>query len=511
MAQSISADAFPGTPIGLDTATGQRKAGSAAAPAQRFEKRPICVDLDGTLVNTDTLVEGLLGILSSRPKPSQLLGLMTSNRALLKRRVAELSGCAPDLLPYNVALISYLQKKRQEGHRLVLATAADASIAKAIADHLGLFDEIICSDGMRNLKGIAKAAALVERFGYKGFDYIGNASSDLPVWRAAADAVTVNAPRGVGRELRELGKPPLAFETRASLVSALIRAMRPHQWSKNLLVFVPMITAHALTESRAWIGAITLFFSLSATASALYIINDALDLASDRRHPRKRYRPLACGALPISIAVAAAIVLALTGATLAWLCGGFLLVLAYAALSLSYSLVFKRYPLVDVFLLAALYTIRVLAGGVVTEHNATTWLVAFSGFTFLSLALVKRAEELLAIERASEKRGNVRRGYRPGDGPLLQMFGCASAFASSIVLALFVSSNSALQQYRAPDVLFLMVPIVLFWQCRLWLATGRGNMHDDPIVYAFSDWVSWLVGGATLIVMFAAAVGVPSP
>jgi 4-hydroxybenzoate polyprenyltransferase len=511
MAQSISADAFLGTPAGLDTATGQRQAGSSSAPAQRYEKRPICVDLDGTLVNTDTLVEGMVAVLSCRPKPSQLLSLMTSNRALLKRRVAELSGCTPDLLPYNTALISYLREKRQEGHRLVLATAADAGIAKAVADHLRLFDEIICSDGIRNLKGAAKAAALVERFGYKGFDYIGNASSDLPVWRAAADAITVNAPRGVGRELRELGKVPVVFQTRASLVSALIRTMRPHQWSKNLLVFVPMITAHALTESWAWIGAITLFFSLSATASALYIINDALDLASDRRHPRKRYRPLAGGALPIPIAIAAAIALALTGIALAWLCGGIWLVLAYVALSLAYSLVFKRYPLVDVFVLAALYTLRILAGGVVTQHNATMWLLAFSGFTFLSLALVKREEELFAIERASEKRGNARRGYQPVDRPLLQMFGCASAFASSIVLALFVSSNSALQEYRAPEVLFLIVPIVLFWQCRLWLATGRGNMHDDPIVYAFSDWVSWLVGGAILIVMFAAAVGVPSP
>ncbi len=506
----LGRDALPDAPAQAQLeGRAENHGGVAAALPPQGEKRPICVDLDGTLVNTDTLVEGLIAVLSGGRGLSELAGLLTLNRAALKLRVAELAGCAADLLPYNATVLAYLREKREEGHRLVLATAADTRVAKSVASHLGLFDEVICSDGTRNLKGPAKAAALVERFGDKGFDYVGNDRSDLPVWRAAAGIVTVNAPRDVVREARSFGSPITTLDTPAPLIPALLRALRPHQWSKNLLVFVPMITAHALTEASAWIGAITLFFSLSATASALYVVNDTFDVFSDRQHPRKRFRPVASGALPITSALAAAMALLVIGAGLAWAAGGIAVVCAYAALSLAYSLWLKRYPLVDVFMLAALYTVRILGGGIVTGHRASVWLLAFSGFTFLSLALVKRVGEMLAVERTADKRVNARRGYRPCDSLLLQMFGCASAFASSIVLALFVSSTAALQNYRSPEILMLLVPIILFWQCRLWLATVRGNMHDDPIVYAVSDWVSWPVGIAILGVMFAAEAELP--
>jgi 4-hydroxybenzoate polyprenyltransferase len=472
------------------------------------EKRPICVDLDGTLIKTDALVEGLVTIVSSRSGIAHLSSLVTSNRATLKRRVAEIAGCTPDLLPYNMEIISYLKKKHQEGHRLVLATAADARVAHAVADHLRLFDEVICSDGIRNLKGDEKAAALIERFGQKGFDYVGNDLSDLPIWSAAASVVTVNASRRVMHEVRQLGLPTTTFETQPTLISAAVRAMRPHQWSKNVLVFVPMIMAHAVSEASAWIGALGLFLSLSATASALYIVNDLLDLSSDRRHPRKRMRPLASGALPIPIAVWLAVVLVSLGIGLGWLSGTIVILLTYAVASLSYSLVLKRFPLIDVFVLAGLYTLRVLGGGVASGHRATLWLLAFAGFTFLSLALVKRAGELLSIERSHDRRSNARRGYQPGDVEIIQMFGCASAFSSGVVLALFVGSSSAFQQYRAPEVLWLIVPIIILWHCRLWLATVRGNMHDDPIVYTFRDWVSWIVGATVLLIMFAASAGI---
>jgi 4-hydroxybenzoate polyprenyltransferase/phosphoserine phosphatase len=486
----------------------KKRSGEGTVLPQQNKKRPICVDLDGTLVQTDTLVEGLVAVLSGRYSLSRLAALLTLNRAALKQRVAEFVGCAAELLPYNPAVRSYLQEKRLEGHHLVLATAADARVAKAVADHLDLFDEVICSDGTRNLKGATKAAALVERFGHKNFDYIGNDRSDLPVWRAAAEIITVNVPRDVVRELRKFDSPTTTLSTPSPLSSALLRAMRPHQWSKNLLVFVPMITAHALTEVSEWISAFLLFLSLSATASALYIVNDTLDVFSDRRHPRKRLRPVASGALPITSALAAAIVLLAAGAGFAWAAEGISVMVAYGALSLVYSLWLKRYPLVDVFMLAVLYTMRILGGGIVTGHSATVWLLAFSGFIFLSLALVKRVGEMLAIEQTHDKRSNARRGYRQDDIVILQMFGCAAAFASSIVLTLFVNSTTALQEYRAPEVLTLIVPIILFWQCRLWLATVRGNMHDDPIVYAVSDWVSWLVAATTLGVMFAAVANI---
>jgi 4-hydroxybenzoate polyprenyltransferase len=288
----------------------------------------------------------------------------------------------------------------------------------------------------------------------------------------------------------------------------MMRSMRPHQWSKNLLVFVPMIMAHAVTEVSAWMGALALFLSFSATASALYIVNDIFDLASDRGHPQKQLRPLASGALPIPIAGVLAIFLFAFGAGFGWLSGTILIVLTYATVSLAYSMVLKRFPLVDVFVLAGLYTLRILGGGIASDHRASLWLLAFAGFNFLSLALVKRAGELLAISRSNERRHNARRGYQPGDCVIIQMFGCASAFSSGVVLALFVGSSSVFQLYRAPEVLWLIVPIILLWHCRLWLATVRGNMHDDPIVYTSSDWVSWLTGATIFLIMFAASAGI---
>ncbi len=482
--------------------------GDSHVPDERDQKRPICVNLNGTLVKTDTLVEGLIGVLSSGRGLATLAGMLTLGRAALKQRVAEIAGCAADLLPYNSTVLAYLREKRQEGHRIVLATAADAGVAKAVADHLELFDEVICSDGAHNLKGTAKAAALVERFGTKGFDYVGNDRSDLPVWREAAGSVTVNARRSVTQQVRELGSPTTTFDSAAQLAPALLRAMRPHQWSKNLLVFVPMIAALALTQTSAWVGAILLFLSLSATASALYIVNDTLDVSSDRRHPRKCLRPVASGALPIPAALTASMMLLAIGLALAWAAGSILVIVAYAVLSLAYSLWLKRYPLVDVFALAALYTVRVLGGGLVTGYQASVWLLAFSGFTFLSLALVKRVGEMLAIERSANKHSNSRRGYRPCDLPLLQILGCAATFSSSIVLTLFITTHAAIQDYRAPETLTLVVPIILFWQCRLWLATVRGNMHDDPIVYTVFDWVTWPVAATILGVMLFAQSGI---
>ena len=244
MAFSVSLPRFPLRHSGEEAAIADVVT-SKSVSYQRLEKRPICVDLDGTLIKTDMLAEGLVAIFSSRHRVTQIPALATTNKAALKQRVAELAECAPELLPYNTELISFLKKKRQEGHQLILATAADARIANAVADYLRLFDEVICSDGMNNLKGERKAAALVRRFGPKGFDYVGNDRSDLPSWRAAAEIVTVNASRSLVDEVRRLGLPTTTFDTRPLLTSSILRAMRPHQWSKNLLVFVPMITAHA--------------------------------------------------------------------------------------------------------------------------------------------------------------------------------------------------------------------------------------------------------------------------
>jgi 4-hydroxybenzoate polyprenyltransferase/phosphoserine phosphatase len=479
-------------------------AGADPGSGASLDNRPLCVDLDGTLINTDLLVEGLLSVFSTRGV-LPLLTLLTWSRAQLKMRVAQLAQLDPRDIPFNRELIDFLREQRWMGRRIVLVTAADRRAAQAVAQHLDLFDEVIASNGVQNLKGDAKAEELVRRFGRKGFDYIGNDRSDLPVWREANASGVVNAPASVARAARQVGNVFLEISDRPSPARMILKAMRPYQWVKNLLVFVPLVASRSFGDVKAFDDAFYIFASFCLVASGIYLINDLLDLSADRQHPRKRERPVASGALSLTTGVIAAAVLLAFGIVLGVLAEAVQFVLLYAAVSLAYSLALKEYPLLDVFMLAGLYTVRIVAGGVATEHPVTLWLLAFSGFTFLSLALVKRAAELGGSARSAEQLSVTRRGYQPEDRQLLVTFGVASAFASSVVLALFISTAAAMQAYRSPEVFWGVVPLILFWHCRLWLAAERGRMHDDPIIYAVRDWVSWLVGAAKIVLVLLAS------
>jgi len=462
---------------------------------------PLCVDLDGTIVRSDTLLEGIFAL----PLNSRLLWCFSglfSSRAVFKKRIAESCNLNPALLPYNQELLAYLQQQKAAGRSLILVTAADITTARLVAGHLEIFDEVIASDGAENVKGRTKAAILTSRFGEKGFVYAGNSRADLPVWRAANSAVIVNASRNVAGAARRIGAVETQIDERPSEFAGIVRAMRPHQWIKNILVFVPIITAHAVRDVWGWVHALFAFLAFCATASGIYLVNDLSDLTADRRHPRKRNRPFAAGTVPLHFGVIIAMWLLGIGLELAILGKVLLIVLTYAVMSIAYSAKLKEMPLVDVFMLAALYTIRLFGGGQSSGYAVSFWLLAFSNFIFLSLALVKRVAELKAIAPADSN--IARRGYRLADIPILQMFGCGSALAASVVLALFVQAEATAERYASPSILWGLVPLMLFWQFRLWLATTRGNMRDDPITYAAGDWVTWLVGVASLIILVAA-------
>jgi 4-hydroxybenzoate polyprenyltransferase/phosphoserine phosphatase len=463
---------------------------------------PLCVDLDGTLVRSDTLVEGFFAF-ATNPRVVGALLRLAGGRAAFKQAVAAGAELDPALLPYNETLLAYLRVQKAAGRRLVLATAADQRIARAVAVHLGIFDEVVASDGTSNLKGEAKARALVGRFGAGGFVYAGDSAADVPIWRQAAAVILVNAPAGVASQVRGSLPVELAIDDRPALLPELLKAMRPHQWVKNVLAFVPILTAHALGEASAWIGGIVMFLAFCFTASAIYLVNDLLDIAADRAHPRKRLRPFARGAVPLPIGAAVAVVLLVAGVGLALIGHVAWIVALYALMSVSYSFGLKQLPLVDVFMLGALYTIRLFGGGEATGHRLSLWLLGFSSFLFLSLALLKRVEEMMSVGSAGGSRA-ARRGYSAADTPILQLFGVAAAFASSIVLALFVQSEATAQHYASPSLLWFVVPLLLFWQCRMWLSGARGYMHHDPIVYAARDWVSWAIGAATAAVLIAA-------
>ena len=462
--------------------------------------KPLAVDLDGTLLRSDVLVETGFAYLKTRPLAfyRPLLWLLKDGKAALKQRLAEAAPLDVSVLPYDPAGVDWLRHEKAAGRKLVLATAADGRHARAIADHLGLFDDVLATDGAVNLSAASKRDALIAAYGEKGFDYAGNSNDDLPVWAAAERAIVVNPGAGVAGRARQLGNVERVIETHGSAWRAWAKALRLHQWVKNLLIFLPLLAAHQVGTAPLDVAALLAFLSFGCCASSVYLLNDLLDLEDDRHHATKRRRPFASGALPLpaGAAVCPLLLFAAAYAAWRWLPPGFALVLAgYYVLTLAYSFVLKRRVMVDVVTLAALYTTRIIAGAEAIHGRPTFWLLAFSMFLFLSLALVKRHAELLPLLRqgrhgAAKARG---RGYLAEDLPIIASLGTASGYLSVLVLALYVQDAGTANLYRHPQLIWLACPLMLFWIGRIWLIAHRGLMHDDPVVFAAKDRTSLLI------------------
>ncbi|MEZ5753027.1 MAG: UbiA family prenyltransferase [Paracoccaceae bacterium] len=465
----------------------------------------LVVDLDGTLIRSDMLYESFwAGFARDWTTPFTAIGALIRGRAALKAELAR--AAAPDIatLPYNPEVIELVTDWRARGGRTALVTAADSRLAGLVADHLGIFDETHASDGTRNLKGAEKAALLDQQFGPGGYVYVGDSTADLAVWARAADAITVDAPQGLRRKVEALHPTARHLGAPASTNRALLNAMRPHQWLKNLLVLFPVIAAHGFTPVMIAQSVIA-FFAFSLVASSVYLLNDLLDIRSDRAHPRKRMRPMASGALKLQRGMMMIPILLFAGLVLSlFLPAAFLVVLtAYYLLTIAYSLWLKRQPIIDIVTLAALYTLRVMAGGAATELELSVWMLAFSVFLFLSLAAVKRQAELVDLEtRGADKTSG--RGYRVGDLATVSQMATASGFVSVLVLMLYLNEPTVRHQYSQPAYLWGAGLALIFWISRTVLLTARGQMHDDPIVFAARDKVS--LGVLVLIVaLFAGA------
>jgi 4-hydroxybenzoate polyprenyltransferase/phosphoserine phosphatase len=466
---------------------------------------PLCVDLDGTLLRTDSLHEALVSALRRAPWIAFALPFwLLRGRAAFKREVARRAELDPALLPYDPGVLELIRAERGKGRRIVLATAADESIAQAVARHLGLFDEVVASDGTHNLKGAGKASALRERFGERGFDYVGDSRADHAPWSAAAVAYVCGDAR-TARRLEGQGMRVVAVARTSGLRWPLLRVLRTHQWMKNLLVFVPVVTAHRLQDALAVRSACLAFAAFCLAASGAYVLNDLADLDHDRRHVHKRRRAFAAGELPLWTGVLLApILLAAAFALSMPLTPAFRLELAvYVGATMAYSLWLKRIVLVDVFTLAALYGVRILAGAAAIPVPVSHWLLVFSLFLFLSLALAKRYAELAALARrdGSDAPG---RGYRTADLPLVGLMGVACGQLSVLVFALYITSADVRMLYAHPLVLWLACPVLLYWIARVWLFAYRGELHEDPLVFALRDRVSVGLGLATLAVLVGA-------
>jgi 4-hydroxybenzoate polyprenyltransferase len=467
--------------------------------------RPLCVDLDGTLVKSDTLVDSLL--LLARTHPG--LALQTpfwamKGKAALKAKVTSIVSLDVAHLPYNRHLLTYLQEQHSDGRKLYLATGADGRVASRVADHLGIFTEVLASDGNTNLTGNNKLTSLQKRFD-TGFDYVGNALPDLPLLASAVESMLANPDYSLKALLRTRNITiARTFEDRKPTAKAIVKVLRPHQWAKNVLLGVPLLLAHHLKPPAVLTVALA-FLCFSLCASATYIVNDLLDVEADRRHPKKRLRPFASGDLSAQTGVLISLLFLgsafigahfLPTAFLVWL-------MVYTFTTLSYSLYFKRIVLVDVILLSGLYTLRLLAGGAAARVVISPWLAGFSIFLFLSLAMVKRFSEL----QNTKARGHVPsngRGYLLIDIEQLRSFGTASAYAAVVVFSLYINGHEIATLYRHAARMWLITPFMILWISRVWLLAGRGELNEDPVIFALTDRMSLLIGFCVLIVVLLA-------
>ena len=431
---------------------------------------------------------------------------MLGGRARFKRFLAKTAPLDCSSLPYREPLVEWLREQARAGRPAILITAADQSIANSVQEHLQIFDKAIGSDGTQNLKGRRKRELLDALFGPKNYVYAGDSRSDLAVWDGASAAVLIGPAVALAPAVQRAGTSiERSFASASTGWRTYLRQIRLHQWAKNLLVFLPLALAHRLSDLHL-LGQTALGFAgFSLAASGGYVLNDLLDLKNDRSHHKKCQRPLASGAIPIATGLAMSAGL---------LCGGLALVftvsavaagclLAYVSTSLAYSLCLKKRDIVDVLTLAALYTSRLIFGGVISRIHVSIWLAGFSIFMFLNLAFGKRACELRSLEML-QKRAASGRGYLVTDRPMIETMGICSGFISVLVLVLYMNSAEVAQLYSNSWLLWLIPPLVLFWVMRFWMYVERGLMTEDPLAFALKDKVSFGIGLiAALVVRLA--------
>ena len=458
---------------------------------QGDKQTPLCVDLDGTLIKTDSLHESLLLLFKCNPLYLfQALLWLCKSKAYFKAEVAKRVNLSVEKLPYNNDVIEYI-KSQPENRKILLVTGSNKRIAESIAEHLELFDDVVASDSIVNLTRTNKQKCLVDQFGENAFEYIGNDGADLPVWSSAEHVSVVSKDNAFLRMVRRKFLIEKEFLLPSPSIRDYLKAIRVHQWLKNLLVLIPLFLEQRFNDFDAIGTLIVCFLCLSLLASFTYIVNDLLDLESDRENQYKRGRALASCLISIrqaSILMGGLLFFVVALAT--QLPPLFLYVLfAYLVITLSYSFYFKGIAILDVCVLAGLFTLRVISGVVAIEAAWSFWLLAFSMFFFLSLAFAKRFSELDNLRREGRS-STLGRGYYVDDLPMLKSSGVASGYISILVVALYINSEKVGQMYAYPEILWLICPLLLYWIGRIWMIAGRGELHEDPVVFAMRDGTS---------------------
>lgn len=470
---------------------------------------PLCVDLDGTLIATDTLLEATLAAVKLKPLIIFLIPFWAlKGKVYFKNRIARIALPNPETLPYREDVLDYLKQEKAKGRVIVLATATVKEIADSVAAKLGIFDKVLASGTDYNLRDKQKMQALTDLYGEKGFIYAGDSKADLDVWKGSAAAILVNPSKSISQKAGELAPIMKSFIYKTSLFKAFIKEIRVYQWIKNILIFLPLILAHNFSNPEIFMKLAAAFISFSLVASFVYIMNDLLDLEADRQHPRKRKRPLASGTIHIKQALVLAPFLLIFSLALSifYLPLNFnITLLSYFILTTTYSFYLKRIYLLDIMLLSGLYTIRLVAGAAAVSVFISPWLLALSIFIFFSLATMKRYTELRVMQEQN-KTSAKGRGYLVDDLSLLLSFGPSSGLISVLIFILYVNSGEVIKLYNKPLMLMPIAGILMFWILRLWFMAHRGRMADDPIVYTAKDPVSYVVALFIAILAIGASI-----
>jgi 4-hydroxybenzoate polyprenyltransferase/phosphoserine phosphatase len=468
---------------------------------------PLCVDLDGTLILSDVLWESVIQLWSKPLAALRVTWALRHGKASMKGVLAEAIPIDPTSLPYREDLLTYLHSQYAEGRQIILVTATHHLIAQRVAEFLGIFSAVKASEGHFNLGGINKRDVLIKEYGVGGFDYIGDHNKDLVIFSSARLALLADPSQSLKEKTAKVAKIDKVFEHPRNWFNIIMRALRVHQWAKNSLLGVPLVTAHKVLDFNAWMNLLLAFICFSLLASATYIVNDLHDLQLDRKHQKKRFRALASGDLPIPIGIVLAVLLmvfsfALTSAFLPRFFLMYLII--YAVITMAYSFDLKRRLIADVLILAILYTLRIMAGAAAIDVGVSEWLLMFSFFFFISLALLKRYIEL---EKISD--GNIPgRGYMPCDTEIIMSIGPTSGLLSVLVMAQYINSPAVTKLYQTPQLLWMLCLLLVYWITRIWFLAKRGWVHHDPIVFALMDKRSYVVAGFAAIILMLASLDI---
>lgn len=471
---------------------------------KKYTGKPLCLDLDGTLIATDSLAESLLVMIKMNPLYFFLVPFWClRGKYYLKEKIEHHSKISPEKLPYREELLEFVKQEKAKGRMIVLATASMQSIADKVAEHLGIFDLVLGSNSGENLRSANKRDELIRRFGEKGFDYAGDSKADLKVWLAADKAILVEPSKKILQLAEAGGNVAKVFKTDFPRLKTYLKQIRVYQWIKNILLFVPFLLAHKIPDFTMIESLICGFFAFSIVASFVYVMNDLLDLEADRMHPKKRFRALASGRISLFSGLLMLPILFLVsfGISIAFLTWQFIACLVvYFVLNIAYSLYFKKQIIVDIIVLSVMYSLRLVVGGLLADVPISPWLIEFSVFFFFSLAAVKRFSELFNLREAGHQ-SVKRRGYMVGDLGLIRNFGIISGYMSVLIIALYVNSAEVTRLYHTPELLWGISPLLLYWVSRVWFLAHRGKMNEDPIVFTGKDPVSYVVG--ILVVLIA--------